>query len=104
MTTKPKIDLKARLGRRPGATPASASIPPPVGVQTPQSGAPIGQPPQAVYQSSQPQARPGAFDGLGVASVQAPPAPMLRSAAPMISTDMEAELQAVQRGGRGKVM
>ena len=83
---KPKIDLKARLGRRPGATPASASIPPPVGVgQSQPTPAPMANPggyASAGYPSQQPQ-QPvrQSFDAMGVGAVQAP-APMRGVAAP----------------------
>jgi hypothetical protein len=103
--SKPKIDLKARLGRRPGATPASASIPPPVGVNPPHgSGAPVGQasgyPASGGYVPPQPQVR-SSFEPMGGAPVV--------SAAPMrisggIGLEMDAELAAVQKGSRTKVI
>lgn len=103
--SKPKIDLKARLGRRPGATPASASIPPPVGVNPPQSsGAPIGHasgyPASAGYVPPQPQVR-NSFEPMGAVAPVVSAAPM-RSAGPGI--EMDAEFAAVQRGSRTKVI
>lgn len=104
---KPKIDLKARLGRRPGATPASASIPPPVGVgQSQPTPAPMPNPggyASAGYPSAQPQqpARPS-FDAMGVGAVQAP-APMRGVAAPT-TFEAEEEFRAVRQSSRTKVM
>jgi hypothetical protein len=102
--SKPKIDLKARLGRRPGATPASASIPPPVGVNQPQgSGAPIGHasgfPSTGGYASQQPQVR-GSYDPMGGAPVVS--APMRVSGASGL--EMDAEFAAVQKSGRTKTI
>lgn len=108
---KPKIDLKARLGKRAGAQPAGASIPPPVGVNAPHpsSVAPVPQSgyaghPSGGYPQAQPQARPS-YDpmagGLGVGAVQAP-APV-RVAAP-ISFEGDEEFAAVRRSSRTKVM
>ena len=105
--SKPKIDLKARLGRRPGATPASASIPPPVGVNPPQgSGAPMshgsGFPASGGYAPPQPQARPS-FDPMGTPVVSAP---SMRGASPagLDLTFNDAELAAVQKGNRTKAI
>ncbi|MEY4544166.1 MAG: hypothetical protein RL685_361 [Pseudomonadota bacterium] len=107
---KPKIDLKARLGKRPGGTPASASIPPPVGVNPgpPSAANPmmgggmasghVGHP--GAYPSAQPQ-RPS-FDAMGVGAVQAPApirAPVTQSAA-----EAEEEFRAVRQSGRTKTM
>lgn len=102
--SKPKIDLKARLGRRPGATPASASIPPPVGV-TPPPSAPVGHgsgyPASPGYVPPQPQVR-SSFEPLGgVAPVIS--APPVHAAAPS-GLEMDAEFAAVQRGSRKKVI
>jgi len=105
---KPKIDLKARLGRRPGATPASASIPPPVGVgQSQPSPAPMPNPggyASAGYPSTQPQqqARPS-FDAMGVGAVVQAPAPM-RGVATPTSFEAEEEFRAVRQGSRTKVI
>ena len=108
---KPKIDLKARLGKRPGGTPASASIPPPVGVnpgppsaQNPIMGGGFGHPGHhpGAYPSAQPQAPRPSFDALGVGAVQAP-APMR---APVTPSAVEAEeaFIAVRKSSRTKVM
>jgi hypothetical protein len=111
--SKPKIDLKARLGKRPGATPASASIPPPVGVNAPHpgsvapAGAQGGYPGQTSgFPASQPQQRssydPRMASGLGVGAVVQAPAPV-RMAAP-VSFEGDEEFAAVRRGSRTKVM
>ena len=106
---KPKIDLKARLGKKTVSAPATSSVPPPVGLQRP--GVPQARP-------SAPAARPGG-------SVPAPPfgqpsrAPRIdptdpyssvaASAAPVaqrpreIRVDMD-EVRAANRGRRGRVM
>jgi hypothetical protein len=109
---KPKIDLKARLGKKTVSAPVTSSVPPPVGLQrplVPQQGRP-----------SQPVARPQ----MG-GSVPAPPfgqpsrAPKIdptdpyssvaASAAPVaarpreIRVDME-EVRAANRGRRGRVL
>ena len=106
---KPKIDLKARLGKRPGGTPASASIPPPVGVnQGPGpaanpmvGGMPSGQGGYAApggYPSAQ-SARPS-FDAMGVGSVQAP-APIRAPSVPT-AVDTEEEFRAVRKSSQTK--
>jgi hypothetical protein len=104
---KPKIDLKARLGKKTVSTPAAASVPPP------QVGMP--RPPQ---QQSVPMPRPSAVPTPpAIAQQQAaqridptnPYASMPRQSAPVaarpqeIRVDME-EVRAAQRSGRGKVM
>jgi hypothetical protein len=105
--SKPKIDLKARLGRRPGAPPASASIPPPVGVGNPpqSSGAPMGHgsgfPGSPGYVPPQPQVR-SSFEPMGAVApvVSAPP---MRIAGPS-GLEMDAEFAAAQRGSRTKTI
>jgi hypothetical protein len=100
--SKPKIDLKARLGRRPGATPASASIPPPVGINPPQSGAPMGHAsgyPASGGYSPQPQVRTS-FEPMGVAPVVSA-MPGRLPGSPVLD---DAELAAVQKGSRTKVI
>lgn len=104
--SKPKIDLKARLGRRPGVTPASASIPPPVGVNPPQSsGAPghaSGYPASGGYAPPQPQVRQS-YEPMGVAPViTAAPMPMRMPTGPGI--EMDAELAAVHKSSRTKTI
>jgi hypothetical protein len=107
--SKPKIDLKARLGRRPGATPASASIPPPVGVNPsypsqPHSGQPVGHasgyPASGGYASQQPQVR-GSYEPMGGAPVIS--AAPLRVSGPS-GLEMDAEFAAVQKSGRTKTI
>lgn len=108
--SKPKIDLKARLGKRPGATPASASIPPPVGINAPHpsSVAPAGggYPAPSGFPAPQPQHRPSydpmAGGGLGVGAMQAPA--QVRVAAPAINFEGDEEFAAVRRGSRTKIM
>jgi hypothetical protein len=107
---KPKIDLKARLGKRPGGTPASASIPPPVGVNPgpPSAANPMmgggmmgghtGHP--GAYPSVQSQ-RPS-FDAMGVGAVQAP-AP-IRAPATQSAAEAEEEFRAVRQSGRTKTI
>jgi hypothetical protein len=103
--SKPKIDLKARLGRRPGAPPASASIPPPVGVNPPHgSGAPVshasGFPASGGYAPPQQQVRPS-FDPMSAPVVSAP----AMRAAPALDINInDAELVAVQKGNRTKAI
>jgi hypothetical protein len=114
---KPKIDLKARLGKKTVSAPATASVPPPM---APQATGALPRP-QAV-----PQARPSGVPGPRTPSgVPVPPfqspsqAPrvdpnnpygsMPRQSAPIqarpteIRVDME-EVRAAQRSGRGRVM
>jgi hypothetical protein len=109
---KPKIDLKARLGKKTVSAPITSSVPPPVGLQRP------GVAPQAVRPSA-PAARPGG-------SVPAPPFGAQQSRAPRIDpndpyssvaasaapaaarpreirVDME-EVRAANRGRRGRVL
>jgi len=105
---KPKIDLKARLGRRPGATPASASIPPPVGVgQSQPSPAPVAQPggyATGGYPAAQPQQQVrSSFDAMGVGAVVQAPAPIRGPAAPT-TYEAEEEFRAVRQGSRTKVI
>ncbi len=109
---KPKIDLKARLGKKTVSAPVTSSVPPPVGLQRP------GVVPQAARPSA-PAARPGG-------SVPAPPFAAQQSRAPRIDpndpyssvaastapaaarpreirVDME-EVRAANRGRRGRVL
>lgn len=111
---KPKIDLKARLGKKTVSTPAAASVPPPLAAQ-PMGGIPR---PQAM-----PGPRPSGVPG--PSGIPAPPfghgsaAPRIdptnpyasipQQSAPVqarpqeIRVDME-DIRAAQRSGRGKVM
>src|SRR6187399_963640 len=108
---KPKIDLKARLGKKTVSAPVTSSVPPPVGLQRP------GMAPQQARPSA-PAARPGG-------SVPAPPFGSSPSRAPQIDptnpyssvaaqaapiarpreirVDME-EVKAANRGRRGRVL
>jgi hypothetical protein len=113
---KPKIDLKARLGKRPGGTPASASIPPPVGVNQGQVPAPQSMQPQTIagmgapagghaghHQGAYPgQSQRPAYDALGVGAVQAP-APMRHPSTPS-AVDAEEEFRAVRKSGKTKTI
>lgn len=110
--SKPKIDLKARLGKRPGAAPASASIPPPVGINAPHpsSVAPVGSGgyPGSTSGFPAPQPQRPSYDpmaggGLGVGAVVQAPAPMRVASAP-INFEGDEEFAAVRRGSRTKVM
>ena len=106
--SKPKIDLKARLGRRTGAMPASASIPPPVGVNQPHpSQAPQGQNPGFAgaggYAAPQQQPRAAYNNPMGVGAVQQAPAPV-RMAAPVSFDVGDEEFAAVRKGSRVKVI
>jgi hypothetical protein len=112
---KPKIDLKARLGKKTVSAPVTSSVPPPMGVQRP------GAVPQAARPSA-PAARPP----VGGASVPAPPfgqpsrapridptdpyssvsaasAPAVAQRPREIRVDME-EVRAANKGRRGRVL
>jgi hypothetical protein len=107
---KPKIDLKARLGKKTVGTPAAASVPPPMAAHQPQMGSSIPRPMAApVPQRSasgvpappfQQSARPDPTNPYASMPSQAAPA---RSRPTEIRVDME-EVRAAQRSGRGKVM
>jgi hypothetical protein len=115
---KPKIDLKARLGKKTMSTPGAASIPPPMATQ-PTGGIPR---PQAAPVQRAPSAMPRPVSPSGVpappfqspsqvprADPTNPYASMPRQSAPVqgrpteIRVDME-EVRAAQRSGRGRVM
>jgi hypothetical protein len=107
--SKPKIDLKARLGRRTGGTPANASIPSPVGVNPaqPGPGAPAGHSggfagQGSAFPQSQQPGRPASFDPTRGAVVQAPSP--VRMAAPVSSLEMDDEFAAVRSSSRKKVI
>ena len=116
---KPKIDLKARLGKKTAGTPATASVPPPMAPQTasnmprPQavpgprpsgmpaprtspSGVPI--PPFQQAPSQAPRADP--TNPYGSMPRQSVP---IQARPTEIRVDMD-EVRAAQRSGRGKVM
>jgi hypothetical protein len=101
---KPKIDLKARLGKKTVSTPAAASVPPPVGISRPQQPGAMPRPsavptPPAIQQQQAAQR----------VDPTNPYASMPRQSAPAaarpqeIRVDME-EVRAAQRSGRGRVM
>jgi len=108
---KPKIDLKARLGKKTVSAPVTSSVPPPVGLQRP------GVAPQ--QRPSAPAARPGGsvpappFGGASRApridpndpysSVSAAAAPVVAQRPREIRVDME-EVRAANRGRRGRVL
>ncbi len=119
---KPKIDLKARLGKKTASAPATASVPPPMA-------------PQATGAMPRPQAVPGPGPGVRPSAVPGPRTPsgvpvppfqspsqaprvdptnpyggsIPRQSAPIqarpteIRVDME-DIRAAQRSGRGRVM
>ena len=108
---KPKIDLKARLGKKTVSAPVTSSVPPPVGLQRP------GMAPQQSRPSA-PAARPGGsipappFGGASRAPRIDPTDPyssVAAQAAPVaqrpreIRVDME-EVRAANRGRRGRVL
>jgi hypothetical protein len=115
---KPKIDLKARLGKKTVATPG-ASVPPPAGIQRPsvpaaglpRPSAPVGPGMSQVPRSpsavpappfAQPSAGPRVDPTNPYASMPQHSAPV--QARPQeIRVDMD-EVRAAQRSGRGKVI
>ncbi len=100
---KPKIDLKARLGRKSAAAQSPAtggSIPPPVSMHNPLSGAPA--PAGSPFASAPPQghvasAPVASFDAMGVPAVQAAPAPQMGVGGGG-AFEMDADFAAAQRG------
>jgi hypothetical protein len=108
---KPKIDLKARLGKKTVGTPATASVPPPMATQP--TGSTIPRPPQAAQMPRSPSGVPAPpFTPSGAPKPSPSVAPyqsIPKQSAPIqarpteIRVDME-EVRAAQRSGRGKVM
>ena len=117
---KPKIDLKARLGKK--SAPAAASVPPPAMGGAPlQSGIPRPQAAPVPRSPSQmPAAQPRTPSGVPVPPFQSasqaprvdpnnPYGSMPRQSAPVqarpteIKVDMD-DVRAAQRSGRGRVM
>lgn len=99
---KPKIDLKARLGKKTVTAPAGgpgASIPPPVGIPKPSVGVPA--PP---FQSAPASSRPGpVVDGSNPYGAMEPArAPRVEPTA--IRIEMSDDVMRAQKGGRTKVM
>jgi hypothetical protein len=102
---KPKIDLKARLGKKTVSAPATGpggSIPPPAGIPKPSGvGSGIPAPPfQSAAQTSRPAPMVDASNPYGaMAPAQAP-----RVEATSIRIDMSDDVMRAQKGGRTKVM
>ena len=103
---KPKIDLKARLGKKTVSAPATGpggSIPPPAGIPKPSgigsSGIPA-PPFQSAAQTSRPAPMVDASNPYGaMAPAQAP-----RVEPTSIRIDMSDDVMRAQKGGRTKVM
>src|SRR6187551_2695786 len=100
---KPKIDLKARLGKKTVSAPATGpggSIPPPAGIPKP-SGVGIPAPPfQSPSQTSRPAPMVDASNPYG--AMQPSVAPRAESAA--IRIEMSDDVMRAQKGGRTKVL
>ena len=104
---KPKIDLKARLGKKTVSTPAAASVPPPMAAHQPMGGIPR---PQAAPMRASPSGVPAPpFQQPGRVDPTNPYASVAKQSVPAqarpteIRVDME-EVRAAQRSGRGRVM
>jgi hypothetical protein len=100
---KPKIDLKARLGKKTVSAPATGpggSIPPPAGIPKP-SGVGIPAPPfQSPSQTSRPAPMVDASNPYGaMAPAQAP-----RAESAAIRIEMSDDVMRAQKGGRTKVL
>jgi len=100
---KPKIDLKARLGKKTVSAPATGpggSIPPPAGIPKP-SGVGIPAPPfQSPSQTSRPAPMVDASNPYGaMAPAQAP-----RVEPAAIRIEMSDDVMRAQKGGRTKVL
>ncbi|MBX3127102.1 MAG: hypothetical protein KF718_10315 [Polyangiaceae bacterium] len=93
---KPKIDLKARLGKKTVTAPAGASIPPPVGLPKP-SGVPA--PP---FGSAAPE-RPKIDASNPYSAISADQAPV-RAEPAAIKIEMSEEVVQAQKKGRAKVV
>ena len=112
---KPKIDLKARLGKKTVSAPVTSSVPPPMGLQRPlvQQGvrpsAPAGRPPiggggsvPAPPFGAQPSRAPRIDPNDPYSSVAASAAPAVQRPRE-IRVDME-EVRAANKGRRGRVL
>ncbi len=100
---KPKIDLKARLGKKTVAAPAGGggSIPPPAGIPRPSGfGGGIPAPP---FQSSTGRATP-VVDGSNPYGAMEPAAAPVRAEPTAIRIEMSEEVLQAQRRGKGKVI
>lgn len=115
---KPKIDLRARLGKK-SAGPAGPSIPPPIASPAAQasipsppfgSKAPVSPsfaptPSMAASPSMVPSPARAGVPGLGQAPAAAQPAPKPRIAEPQaIKIEMSEEIVQAQKKGRSRVM
>jgi hypothetical protein len=104
---KPKIDLKARLGKKTVSTPAASSVPPPMGGHPQMGGIPR---PQAAPMRPSPSGVPAPpFQQSGRPAPTNPYSSAPKQSVPVmarpteIRVDME-EVRAAQRSGRGRVM
>ncbi|MEZ4223876.1 MAG: hypothetical protein R3B13_23200 [Polyangiaceae bacterium] len=93
---KPRIDLKARLGKKTVTAPGGPSVPPPVGLPKP-SGIP--QPPFAAPGREKPKIDPSN----PYAAIHADQAPA-RAEPQAIKVEMSEEVVAAQKKGRGKII
>lgn len=94
---KPRIDLKARLGKKTVTTPGGGpSIPPPVGIPKP-SGVPV--PPFGSQKPAAPKV--DASDPYAAISADAAPT---RSEPQAIKVEMSEEVVAAQKKGRGRLI
>ncbi len=100
---KPKIDLKARLGKKTVSAPATSpggSIPPPAGIPKP-SGVGIPAPPfQSTSQTSRPAPMVDASNPYGAMEPSAAP----RAEPTAIRIEMSDDVMRAQKGGRTKVL
>ncbi|HEX2870391.1 MAG TPA: hypothetical protein VHP33_04030, partial [Polyangiaceae bacterium] len=102
---KPKIDLKARLGKKTVSAPATGpggSIPPPAGIPKPSGvGVGIPAPPfQSPSQTSRPAPMVDASNPYGAMEPAAAP----RAEPAAIRIEMSDDVMRAQKGGRTKVM
>jgi len=112
---KPKIDLKARLGKKTVSAPVTSSVPPPVGLQRPgvapqaRPSAPAARPPvgggsvPAPPFGGQPSRAPRIDPNDPYSSVSAASAPAVAARPREIRVDME-EVRAANKGRRGRVL
>ncbi len=99
---KPKIDLKARLGKKTVSAPATspgASIPPPAGIPKPSVGIPA-PPFQSTSQTSRPAPMVDASNPYGAMEPSAAP----RAEPTAIRIEMSDDVMRAQKGGRTKVL
>ncbi len=99
---KPKIDLKARLGKKTVSAPATGpggSIPPPAGIPRPSIGIPA-PPFQSSSQTSRPAPMVDASNPYGAMEPAAAP----RAETAAIRIEMSDDVMRAQRGGKTKVL